>query len=224
MRPTPTTWFSRIPLMAVPQFAVASAIAIFVLLIPLPAHWRGRNVALLVLILCVIIQNLFQLVNTIVWAHNVRDVAPVWCDLCPFFLLPKRMKIDADECFFSHELLIVLSTCCRRCCILCLQTARICLVIALHQGRKASSSMGRDCDLLFSSIDQHPNPYVWRTGHYQDLPNLEFCVCRICCVTSPVYDFRRVRLCLLRFRLQSLRRPHFRATAATLPREFGLCE
>ena len=70
--------------MAVPQFAVASAIAIVVLLIPLPAHWRGQNVALLVLILCIIIQNLFQLVNTIVWAHSVRDVAPVWCDLCPF--------------------------------------------------------------------------------------------------------------------------------------------
>jgi hypothetical protein len=64
-----------------PELPVAMAIAAALLLIPLPAHIRLRNIPLLVLIVSTFFMNLLYLVNSLVWAGNVRDVAPVWCDI-----------------------------------------------------------------------------------------------------------------------------------------------
>jgi hypothetical protein len=125
--------------MAFPEFTIAAALAIVVLLIPLPVYWRGRNVALLILILTTIIQNLFQFVNTIVWAHSVRDVAPVWCDLCEFLFIANAMQTLMNIC--SHKFFVVLSTRCRGRCILCLQTAGMAVFTTQHQIWKTTPSL-----------------------------------------------------------------------------------
>jgi pheromone a factor receptor len=64
-----------------PELLAAASLASVLILIPLPAQVRVRNVALLVLIVGTFFINLISLVNMLVWAGNVRDVAPVWCDI-----------------------------------------------------------------------------------------------------------------------------------------------
>jgi pheromone a factor receptor len=51
------------------------------LLLLLPTQIRLRNIAILAPITCMILVNITYFVNTLVWAGNVRDVAPIWCDI-----------------------------------------------------------------------------------------------------------------------------------------------
>ena len=66
-----------------PEFTAASFVAVFLLLVLLPSQLRIRNVAVVVLIGGTIFIHLIHIVNTLVWAGNVRDVAPIWCDIGP---------------------------------------------------------------------------------------------------------------------------------------------
>jgi hypothetical protein len=64
-----------------PELPAAATFAVFVLLLLLPTQIRVRNVAILAPMTCMILTNITYLVNTLVWAENVRDVAPIWCDI-----------------------------------------------------------------------------------------------------------------------------------------------
>ena len=63
------------------RYTEISAIAAVLMLIPLPAQLRAGNVALITLLVGSFFINVLYLVNSVVWAGNVRDVAPVWCDI-----------------------------------------------------------------------------------------------------------------------------------------------
>ncbi|CCM02275.1 uncharacterized protein FIBRA_04360 [Fibroporia radiculosa] len=59
----------------------ASLLAAVLVLIPLPWHWRARNVPTLSIIAWLFIANVICGVNTIVWYHNVDIKLVVWCDI-----------------------------------------------------------------------------------------------------------------------------------------------
>ena len=61
-----------------PTFAFISA---FLMLVPLSCHWRARNIAVLALMFWLFVSNIIYGVNAIVWASNVRNPIPVWCDI-----------------------------------------------------------------------------------------------------------------------------------------------
>ncbi|PFH48841.1 hypothetical protein AMATHDRAFT_179768 [Amanita thiersii Skay4041] len=61
-----------------PLFAFLTAVLV---IIPLPWHWRDRNVATVALILWLFVVDVIYGVNAVVWAGNVQDPAPVWCDI-----------------------------------------------------------------------------------------------------------------------------------------------
>ena len=75
--------------MRYPQYPIVAALAGVLLLIPLPTHIRSRarNVAVLAGMSYLIATSIAHFVNTIVWAGNTHDVAPVWCDISERFLL-----------------------------------------------------------------------------------------------------------------------------------------
>jgi len=70
--------------MQYPQLPVGAAIGAILVLVPLPAHLRVRNIAVLSMILFIFSTNVINVVNTLVWAGNVKDVAPIWCDISEF--------------------------------------------------------------------------------------------------------------------------------------------
>jgi hypothetical protein len=75
------TFFSLIMHREFPPVAFLAALS---LLLPLPWHWRARNVATLSIIAWLFILNIVYGVDAIVWGNNVSIVIPVWCDISAF--------------------------------------------------------------------------------------------------------------------------------------------
>ena len=67
--------------MRYPVFPVGAFFAALLVLIPLPAHWRSRNVATMSIIFWLFVMDIIDGVNTIVWDSNVRRHLFVWCDI-----------------------------------------------------------------------------------------------------------------------------------------------
>ncbi|KAJ7028139.1 putative fungal pheromone GPCR, STE3-type [Mycena alexandri] len=59
-----------------PAFVAAALV-----LVPLPGHWRARNIPTLSIISWLFILNVSYGVNAVVWAGNTDLVLPVWCDI-----------------------------------------------------------------------------------------------------------------------------------------------
>lgn len=63
------------------ELPIGAFIAATLVLIPLPWHWRARNVPTLSIIAWLFISNVIYGTNAIIWAGNVNVVVPVWCDI-----------------------------------------------------------------------------------------------------------------------------------------------
>ena len=74
---------------------VVAFLAAFLVIIPLPWHWRARNVGTLAIMVWLFIMNVVYGVNTIVWAGNVDDPAPIWCDI--------GMLLEVMALLLSHQ-------------------------------------------------------------------------------------------------------------------------
>ncbi|KAF7421275.1 hypothetical protein PC9H_011797 [Pleurotus ostreatus] len=68
--------------MQYPQLPVAAFLAAALVLIPTPWHWRARNIATCGIIFWLFVVNFIYGVNSILWASDVIDRAPIWCDIC----------------------------------------------------------------------------------------------------------------------------------------------
>ncbi|KAJ8515195.1 hypothetical protein ONZ45_g7334 [Pleurotus djamor] len=68
--------------MQYPQLPVAAFVAAFLVLIPVPWHWRARNVATCAIISWLFVINIIYGINSIIWAADVIDRYPIWCDIC----------------------------------------------------------------------------------------------------------------------------------------------
>jgi hypothetical protein len=71
-----------------PELPIFAFLAAVLVLIPLSWHWKARNVATLSIIAWLFVVNFIYGVNSIIWAGNVNNPVPVWCDISmsPFFL------------------------------------------------------------------------------------------------------------------------------------------
>ncbi|KAF9007126.1 Rcb2.42 [Cyathus striatus] len=77
------------------ELPVGAFIAAFLVLVPLPWHWRARNVPTLSIIIWLFFCNLSSAINTIIWAGNVKIVAPVWCDIVTKLQIGATMALPA---------------------------------------------------------------------------------------------------------------------------------
>ena len=68
-----------------PELGPLGFIAAILVLIPLPRQIRSRNVITIAMIFWFFEHCLISGINAIVWAGNVNDSAPVWCDLSEAF-------------------------------------------------------------------------------------------------------------------------------------------
>jgi pheromone a factor receptor len=63
------------------ELPIGAFFSALLVLVPLPWHWRARNVTTLSIIAWLFIFNLTYGVNAIIWAGNVRLVGTIWCDI-----------------------------------------------------------------------------------------------------------------------------------------------
>ena len=62
--------------------AFASFLAAALVLVPLPGHWRARNIPTLSLIAWLFFLNVARGVNVIEWYDTVEIKLKIWCDIC----------------------------------------------------------------------------------------------------------------------------------------------
>ncbi|KAI5992351.1 Rcb2.42 [Pisolithus orientalis] len=77
------------------ELSVGAFIAAGLVLVPLPWHWRARNVAMLSTIVWLLVSNIIYAVDAIIWAGNVADSAPVWCDITTKLQVGTNMALPA---------------------------------------------------------------------------------------------------------------------------------
>lgn len=63
------------------ELPIVSFISLVLVLIPLPWHWKARNISTLAIIFWLASLNLIRGVNSIVWSNTVVVKFPVWCDI-----------------------------------------------------------------------------------------------------------------------------------------------
>ena len=67
------------PDVTLPIFALVSVI---LALLPIPSHWRAKNISILALVFWLNLGNSNNFINRLVWNDNALNKAPVWCDIC----------------------------------------------------------------------------------------------------------------------------------------------
>lgn len=74
----------RIDTMRHPDYPIWSLICLVLVLLPSPWHWRARNISTIGLIFWLAVYNCIVFINTLVWADNYADVAPVWSEISQY--------------------------------------------------------------------------------------------------------------------------------------------
>ncbi|KAH7924990.1 fungal pheromone STE3G-protein-coupled receptor [Leucogyrophana mollusca] len=85
------------------EFPPIAFLAALLLLLPLPWHWRARNVATLSMILWLFVINVVYGVDAIIWGNNVNIVIPVWCDITSKIIIGANFALpSACLCVCIH--------------------------------------------------------------------------------------------------------------------------
>lgn len=69
-----------------PLIPVASFLSFVIVLIPLPWHLQAWNVGTCAYMIWTGLSALNQFINSVVWANDAINRAPVWCDICEYAL------------------------------------------------------------------------------------------------------------------------------------------
>ncbi|KAI0350979.1 fungal pheromone STE3G-protein-coupled receptor [Trametes cingulata] len=70
-------------------------IAAALVLVPLPWHWRARNIATLSMIGWLFVINIIYGVDAIIWHNNVNITAVTWCDITTRIIIGAGMALPA---------------------------------------------------------------------------------------------------------------------------------
>ncbi|CAE6460482.1 unnamed protein product [Rhizoctonia solani] len=89
-------------------FPAFCALALVLLLLVLPTHIRARNSGTLLFIGWTFISILILLVNSLVWAGNLSNPAPVWCDISSKLIIGANSGIPAASLCISRRLYLIL--------------------------------------------------------------------------------------------------------------------
>ncbi|KAI9057578.1 B mating type pheromone receptor [Trametes sanguinea] len=95
--------------MRYPEFPVGAFLAAVLVLIPLPAHWRSRNIATVSIIIWLFVLDVVYGVNTIVWDSNIRKHLFVWCDITTKLAIGASVALPAATMCVCRNLELVAS-------------------------------------------------------------------------------------------------------------------
>ncbi|KAG1873827.1 pheromone A receptor-domain-containing protein [Suillus subluteus] len=89
--------------MQYPSLPVGAFLAAALVLVPLPWHWRARNIGTLSIITWLFVVNIIYGINAIVWNTNVDNPAPVWCDITTKLIIGANIALPlATMCVCKH--------------------------------------------------------------------------------------------------------------------------
>ncbi|KAL1741341.1 pheromone receptor, partial [Schizophyllum fasciatum] len=93
-----------------PLFPIVAFLAAVLALLPIPFTLQAWNTGACALAVWAAAACLLSFINSVVWAGNVVDAVPVWCDISSKLLLGASIGIPAASLCTSHRLWKVSST------------------------------------------------------------------------------------------------------------------
>ncbi|KAF9061816.1 STE3-like pheromone receptor [Rhodocollybia butyracea] len=87
-----------------PLYPILSFLAIAVSFIPFPWHFRARNIGTCSYMLSTGLWSLVEFINSIVWADNVNNVAPFWCDISAQVIIGASVGLTTSTLAISRQL------------------------------------------------------------------------------------------------------------------------
>ncbi|KAG8848425.1 a-factor receptor [Serendipita sp. 411] len=88
-------------------FTIGCAFAILLLLLPSPWHIRSKNPGTLLYIAWSLTANVIYFVNSIVWRGNIRNPAPVWCDIATKLIIGLSVGLPCASLCIQRRLYLV---------------------------------------------------------------------------------------------------------------------
>ncbi|KAF9522493.1 pheromone A receptor-domain-containing protein [Crepidotus variabilis] len=86
-----------------PEFPPIAFLSAFSLLLPLPWHWRARNIGTLAIIFWLFISNMIYGIDALLWGDNVEVKLKVWCDITTKLLIGANFALpSACLCICIH--------------------------------------------------------------------------------------------------------------------------
>ncbi|KAG8693467.1 a-factor receptor, partial [Ceratobasidium sp. 423] len=87
-----------------PAFPTVCVLALVLLLLVLPTHVRTRNTGTLLFIGWTFVPTLILFVNSLVWAGNLSNPAPVWCDISAKIIIATSIGVPAASSCINRRL------------------------------------------------------------------------------------------------------------------------
>lgn len=101
-----------------PELPLFSFLSVFLLHFQIVCHWKSQNVAILALVFWLLLVNIIDGVNAIVWTGNVRNPIPIWCDISSYSLatisafIANKWTLTASKVRIGASYAVPLSTLC----------------------------------------------------------------------------------------------------------------
>ena len=86
-----------------PLFPIASFLGFVAVLIPLPLHLQAWNSGTCFYVFWTSLACLNQFVNSVVWANDAINKAPVWCEICECQFSPVSIGSSDSRVLCSYE-------------------------------------------------------------------------------------------------------------------------
>ncbi|KAI0056904.1 fungal pheromone STE3G-protein-coupled receptor [Artomyces pyxidatus] len=90
--------------MQYPYLPVGAFIGAALVIIPAPWHWKARNIPTLSLMGWLYVLNIIYGVNSILWAGNVNNPSPVWCDITTKLMIGGQIALPAATFCITRSL------------------------------------------------------------------------------------------------------------------------
>ncbi|KAH9943675.1 pheromone A receptor-domain-containing protein, partial [Amylocystis lapponica] len=92
------------PLPSVPLFPIFAFIGFVLALVPLPWHFEAWNSATCYYMIWASLACLNQFVNSVVWANNALNPAPIWCDISTRIIIGASVGLPAASLCINRRL------------------------------------------------------------------------------------------------------------------------
>lgn len=89
-----------------PLYPTLSFLGFLLSVIPLPWHIQAWNSGTCAFMIWTGVTCLNGFINSLVWSGNLRNVAPVWCDICMFLGSFSTPVIDIDSYPIASKIII----------------------------------------------------------------------------------------------------------------------
>lgn len=93
-----------------PLFPIAAFIGSVLALLPLPWHFEALNSATCYYMIWASLACMNQFVNSVVWANNALNPAPVWCDISTRITIGASVAIPAASLCINRRLYLIAET------------------------------------------------------------------------------------------------------------------